>query len=320
MKLRKIGCFLMAFVMLIMMLPAASAEVNADVQANIREMINCYRRSESGAANSIQTSLDTLTALDPKQGEAWRKIMGTWEWVNSTMELQYNVLPDGLPEDDSFGIVVMGYGLNPDGTMKEELRSRLTVALNSARKYPNAYVICTGGGTARDSDNTEAGVMAAWLLDRGISVKRIIVENKSYSTAQNALNTYNILVRDYPNIRSIAVVTSDYHIYRSYMNFVAVSDCSVAEKGTAAVDVVAHACCWPGYNGYESIDSQAYDIAHIADVDLYVYEEDTPSKSWSTAPAVSAGTQKPSAAPEPEETLPQDYPEVNRYETSSDWE
>ena len=41
--------------------------------------------------------------------------------------------------------------------MKDELLGRLNVALSCAERYPKAYVLCTGGGTARNSpDATEA--------------------------------------------------------------------------------------------------------------------------------------------------------------------
>ena len=53
--------------------------------------------------------------------------------------------------------------------MKDELIERLNTALRSLEKYPNAYVVCTGGGTAADNDSaTEAGEMAKWLIERAL--------------------------------------------------------------------------------------------------------------------------------------------------------
>ena len=37
--------------------------------------------------------------------------------------------------------------------MKDELVNRLTVALRCAEKYPRAYIVCTGGGTAEKNEN-----------------------------------------------------------------------------------------------------------------------------------------------------------------------
>ena len=54
--------------------------------------------------------------------------------------------------------------------------------------------------------------MAAWLREQGVPDSRIIVEDKSLTTAQNAINTYDILIKQYPQVKELAIVSSDYHI------------------------------------------------------------------------------------------------------------
>ena len=152
--------------------------------------------------------------------------------------------------------------------MKQELVDRLTVALTSAKLYPNAYIICTGGGTAADSDATEAGVMAQWLEDQGISPQRIIAEDRSMSTVDNAVNTYGLLLAEYPAVANLAVITSDYHIHRSVLFFGAVSDYFSTLSGTGAVEVVGNAVCWTTYSGRESHNTLASGLAQIAGVSL----------------------------------------------------
>lgn len=49
------------------------------------------------------------------------------------------VTPDGLANGNTHAFIVLGFVLNDDGTMKEELVNRLKVALNNARKYPNNF-------------------------------------------------------------------------------------------------------------------------------------------------------------------------------------
>ncbi len=72
-------------------------------------------------------------------------------------------------------VVILGFQLNPDGSMKDELIERLKVGLKSAEKYPNAYIVCTGGGTAAENaEATEAGEMAKWLEEQGVAKERII--------------------------------------------------------------------------------------------------------------------------------------------------
>ena len=91
-------------------------------------------------------------------------------------------------------LTVLGFELNDDGTMQDELIGRLTVALACAEQYPNAYVICTGGGTAKDNpDVTEGGLMGEWMLEHGLDKDRLIIEDQSHTTAENASNSYDIL-------------------------------------------------------------------------------------------------------------------------------
>lgn len=61
------------------------------------------------------------------------------------------VAPDGLPDTNKHAFVVLGYALNSDGSMQGELKGRCQVAYESAMKYPNAYVVLAGGGTAADN-------------------------------------------------------------------------------------------------------------------------------------------------------------------------
>jgi len=50
-------------------------------------------------------------------------------------------LPGNLPGDDSLALVILGQGLNADGSMKDELIRRLKVGLDCSEQYPNAYVV-----------------------------------------------------------------------------------------------------------------------------------------------------------------------------------
>ena len=167
----------------------------------------------------------------------------------------------------------MGFGLNPDGSMKEELIDRLVVGLSSALKYPNAYVAVTGGPTSQTKGVTEAGQMAAWLRQRGISDDRLIVENRSYSTIQNAQYVCAILESSYPQVESLAVVTSDYHIQRSCAMFAAQTHFQAACNGTAPLKLVGAAANETD-TPMESLESQARGICAITGV-TYEYAPET---------------------------------------------
>ena len=184
---------------------AAEEGLKKEAQAQIERAVVSY--AVSGKRD--EQALSALASLDPVLGEKWKRIMDLWE-VPVTVN---DHLPDDLPEDDTLCLVVLGFQLNPDGSMREELISRLEVVLEASKQYPKAFIVCTGGGTAADDPAaTEAGRMAQWLEAEGVDASRLIVENKSLTTAQNAMYTLRMLEEQHPQISSLAVISSDYHI------------------------------------------------------------------------------------------------------------
>jgi len=179
--------------------------------------------------------LDALEEIDPLNRAAWDEILAYWDetheegFVNtleaggrSISEIEGcpldtshdgTLLPEDLPEDDSLCIVCLGFQLYSDGSMQDELVGRLEVIRACAVQYPNAWILLTGGPTAFwDSSVTEADVMADWLVEHGVEQERILVENSSMTSATNALFTYELLKEWYPQVRDIAIVSSDYHV------------------------------------------------------------------------------------------------------------
>ena len=205
-NLKKLALILVFGLVSTVMLPAAAEEeTQTPAQSQIERAVVSY------AANGTRDdeALSALASLDPSLGEKWTRIMDLWE-APVTVNTE---LPDGLPEDDSLCLVGLGFQLNPDGTMRDELVERLKVMLSASENYPNAIIVCTGGGTAADDPTaTEAGRMAEWLETQGVDPSRMIVEDRSLTTAQNAIYTFDILTERYPQVRQIAIISSDYHI------------------------------------------------------------------------------------------------------------
>ena len=65
--------------------------------------------------------------------------------------------------------------------------------------------------------------MSSWLKKHGVQKDRILTEKKSLTTAQNARYTMDMLLRDHPNIKYIALVTGDYHVKAATLFFEAES-------------------------------------------------------------------------------------------------
>lgn len=228
-----------------------------DPEKIVEEMTVDYGSYGAEANDTIESLLKELSSEDAVAGARWKTIMDLWRSPQLGQPIHYDVLPDGLPDTDELCIVVLGFQLNPDGTMKEELIERLGVALKSLEKYPNAYVLCTGGGTAADNESaTEAGEMAKWLAQQGIAKERIIIEDNSITTAQNAIFTYDILTSRYPSVKKLAIVSSDYHIATGELLFKAETILRANAIGNEKLEVVSNGA-WKAPSGSLSAMFQA---------------------------------------------------------------
>lgn len=259
--LRRLVAVLLLTVTMISVAAPVSAASSA-VNSRIRQLLYYYQYHQDAAETDIARLIDEITELDPDQGDKWRRIMDFWSWMNREMEKVPDCLPDGLPEDNSLCIVVFGYALLSDGSMKSELVGRLQTALNSAEKYPNAYILCTGGGTAADNSNvTEAGQMARWLIAHGIDESRIIRESSSHNTAQNARYSCRLLREKYPQVTSLALVTSSYHIRRGCLVFN--TESVLSDSG---LEIVGNAIYLDNRGVTETYTYQGYEISQLLSV------------------------------------------------------
>ena len=210
----------------------------------IEDMVLCYGAYGAEAKDVVQRLFMRLREEDSAAAEKWKRIMSKWSSVNGDLEIHYDVLPDGLPDTDELCFIVLGFQLNPDGSMRPELLQRLEVVRNSAEKYPNAYIVCTGGGTASaNPSSTEAGKMAEWLIDNGIDESRIIVEDKSITTSQNAIYSCDILEQQYPQVKQLVIISSDYHIATGALVFEAEIILRTETEQDQKLSVVSNAAC-----------------------------------------------------------------------------
>jgi len=101
-------------------------------------------------------------------------------------------------------IVILGYGLKPDGTMREILRRRVLTGLIVAQFFPQSPIIVTGGNP--QNGKTEAGQMRNMLQLLGFPADRIIVEDRANSTVQNA--RFSVPLAKQADTSGIILVTS----------------------------------------------------------------------------------------------------------------
>jgi len=208
--MKKTLALLLAALLCLTAVSAAAAEKPASWEL-IEKIVVLYGANGEAAADRISELHAELETVDADAARKWGAILQLWH--NDELTVNEDILPDGLPDTDELCLVALGFQLAPDGSMKEELIHRLETVKRSAEKYPNAVIVCTGGGTARDNPAaTEAGEMAKWLKENGIDASRIFAEDKSRTTAQNAVYTLDLLQKECPQVRQLAIISSDYHI------------------------------------------------------------------------------------------------------------
>jgi uncharacterized SAM-binding protein YcdF (DUF218 family) len=112
-------------------------------------------------------------------------------------------------------IVILGYGLNPNGTMRTILRRRVLTGLAVAQFFPQSPIIVTGGNP--QNGKTEAEQMRNMLQLLGFAPDRIIVEDKASSTVQNA--QFSVPLAKQAGTSGIILVTSTTHQGRADGDF-----------------------------------------------------------------------------------------------------
>jgi len=115
-------------------------------------------------------------------------------------------------------VIVLGSGLI-DGVVPPLLAGRLDRARQvytsvlAAGKNP---LVVTSGGQGADEPRAEAVAMAEYLSERGVPEEVIAIEDESRNTEENLRNTADLLL-ERGITGPVAVVTNDYHAFRSAM-------------------------------------------------------------------------------------------------------
>lgn len=216
---------------------------------------------KKGDEETVTDKLSVMSEEEPAVAEAVWNTFLYWDETNKD-GFAKDTLDTDLSQDDDLCFVVMGFALNSNGSMKEELIDRLNVALEAAQAYPNSYILCTGGGTASGNRKvTEAGQMAEWLKKNGIEERRIIVEDKAQDSVENAVNSYKKLANGYANVENVVIVTSDYHVPVSCLLFETRFELACAEGKN--IRVVSNVCCKESASYNFSKENQAKYVKEV---------------------------------------------------------
>lgn len=114
---------------------------------------------------------------------------------------------------DEKAVIVLGCGINGED-VSSVLAKRLDKACEYLEKNDEAVIIVSGG-KGSDERVSEAFAMRKYLLSKGVSDGKIIMEDKSVSTVTNFRYSHEIMKQMGLPSDSVAFVTSSFHVYRA---------------------------------------------------------------------------------------------------------
>jgi uncharacterized SAM-binding protein YcdF (DUF218 family) len=115
----------------------------------------------------------------------------------------------GLRECGADALIILGYRCD-GGKIHPFLQDRLDTALRLMEKHQYKRILLSGGAVA--SDRSEAEIMRDYLISRGVREERLILEQKSRNTVQNAVNCKMLM--DLNGLETCLLLSNSFHIRR----------------------------------------------------------------------------------------------------------
>lgn len=105
--------------------------------------------------------------------------------------------------------IVLGNRLNDDGTITKIQEDRLKMALEIEELFKPDYFILSGGVANPNAIISEAKAMYDYLVNAGVDKEKLIMEDKSMSTVDNA--KFSIPIAKQLDAKTIIICSSLYH-------------------------------------------------------------------------------------------------------------
>ena len=115
-----------------------------------------------------------------------------------------------VPGGEYGAVIILGCQVKEDGTLSRQLEDRLALGLKLWQARPDSVVVVCGGQGINEPV-TEAAAMKEYLTAHGVPERSILMETQSKNTLENIRMSKAML----GSIRKVAVVTSDYHVFRA---------------------------------------------------------------------------------------------------------
>ena len=104
--------------------------------------------------------------------------------------------------------------MNDDKSFSVEMMKRLAKTLEVEKNYDK--VLCCGGIANTVAGVREADKMKEYLVENGVPEEKILIENNSTTTKENAKFSKEIL--EGLGVKKITLLSSRSHILRCYLN------------------------------------------------------------------------------------------------------
>ena len=131
--------------------------------------------------------------------------------------------------------IILGNRLNDDGSMSEILEKRLRSTLRLNELFIPSKIIVSGGVANPTAGISEAEVMRKYLVNNGVDRDKIVLEDNSMSTKQNA--EFSVPLAAKLGATEIVLCTSTEHLSRKFLNPISLFDKEIQKFGGIKLSV-----------------------------------------------------------------------------------
>ena len=97
-KFKRFFSLVLAVVMVLGLVSPMQAQAAGQTDAYVNQLISYYKNYQEKASTDIERVLGEMQSVDAAAHEDWVEIMDYWSYVNTEMEVNLGVAPDGLPK------------------------------------------------------------------------------------------------------------------------------------------------------------------------------------------------------------------------------
>lgn len=130
---------------------------------------------------------------------------GPYLWIRFATSGKIHTVADAPTEPVA---IVLGAGLNADGSPKPYLKIRLADTLRLYQDGKIRAILVSGDHGQVDYD--EVAAMSTWLVEHGVPASKVVADHAGFDTYDSCVRAYKIF-----GVRAALVVTQEFHVRRA---------------------------------------------------------------------------------------------------------